>query len=63
MRLMPATLVTATLLEGSQAIIFELQERLDAGEELEVRVEFTPNVVDGAPAAWQAAGGSARCRP
>ncbi|MCC6455481.1 MAG: DUF2207 domain-containing protein [Caldilineaceae bacterium] len=47
--------VTAMLLEGSQAVTFDLQERLNAGEELEVRVEFTPNVVDGAPAAWQAA--------
>ncbi len=47
--------VTATLLEGNQAVIFELPDRLDAGEELEARVEFTPNVVDGAPAAWQAA--------
>jgi hypothetical protein len=46
--------VTANLLDGNQAVIFELQNRLDAGEELEARVEFTPNVVDGAPAAWQA---------
>jgi hypothetical protein len=46
--------VTATLLEGSQAVIFDLQERLGVGEELEVRVEFTPNIVDGAPASWQA---------
>jgi len=50
---------TATLLEGNQAIVYELQRRLDAGEELEVRVEFTPGIVDGTAPAWQAAADAA----
>jgi hypothetical protein len=45
---------TANLFDGGSAVFFELDRRLNSGEEFEVRVEFTPNVVDGAPAAWQA---------
>ena len=37
-----------------RAAIFDTAETLAAGEELEVRVEFTPNVVVGAPPYWQA---------
>jgi len=48
--------VSATLLEGNQAIVYELGRRLDAGEGLEVRVEFTPGVVDGCPSM------ASRCR-
>ena len=33
---------------------FTNQERIPPGEEFEVRVEFTPDVVAGAPASWQA---------
>jgi hypothetical protein len=43
--------VTATLRERSQAVTFDLQERLDAGEELAVRVKFIPSVGDGVLAA------------
>lgn len=42
-------------LVGSQAILYSLERRLQPGEEFEVRVEFTPDVVDGAPQSWQAA--------
>lgn len=38
---------SAALIEGGQAVTFDLDRRLDPGEEFEVRVEFTPNVVDG----------------
>lgn len=47
-------MATATLFEGGSAVFFDLNRRLDSGEEFEVRVEFTPDVVDGAPAPWQA---------
>ncbi|HXF61550.1 MAG TPA: DUF2207 domain-containing protein, partial [Caldilineaceae bacterium] len=46
-------------LVGNQAVVFALEERLDPGEEFEVRVEFTPNIVDGAPQPWQAAADAA----
>jgi hypothetical protein len=42
-------------LVGSQALVYTLQSRLQAGEDFEVRVEFTPNIVDGAAQPWQAA--------
>src|SRR5690606_33856078 len=42
------------LVEGGKAITFDLDRRLDPGEEFEVRVEFTPNVVDGVAQPWQA---------
>jgi uncharacterized membrane protein len=45
---------TATLVEGDQAILFELTQRLQPGQEFEARVQFTHGIVDGAPAAWQA---------
>lgn len=45
---------TATLAEGKHDILFELNRRLDAGEEFEVRVQFTHGVVDGVAPAWQA---------
>jgi uncharacterized membrane protein len=34
-------------------VIFDAARRLDAGEELEVRVEFTPDVVVGSAPSWQ----------
>jgi hypothetical protein len=37
--------VTATVIEGEQAVIFELQRRLNPGEELEVRVQFTHGIL------------------
>ena len=46
--------VTAELLDANRAILFELVDRLDAGEELGVRVQFTPNVVAGTAQPWQA---------
>ncbi len=42
-------------LVGSQAILYSLDSRLQSGEEFEVRVEFTPNIVDGVAQPWQAA--------
>jgi hypothetical protein len=41
-------------MENGQAVIYDLTRRLDAGEEFEVRVEFTPGIVDGTTPAWQA---------
>lgn len=49
----------AAELVGSQAIVYSLQRRLQPGEEFEVRVEFTPGVVDGAAQPWQAAADAA----
>ncbi|OUC06586.1 hypothetical protein RY27_20105, partial [Litorilinea aerophila] len=46
---------TATLVEGNRAVLFDLTRRLNGGEEFEVRVQFTPGVVDGAPQPWQQA--------
>lgn len=46
---------TAALIEGGRAIVFDLTRRLNPGEEFEVRVEFTPDVVDGVAQPWQAA--------
>ncbi|MBP8293195.1 MAG: DUF2207 domain-containing protein, partial [Caldilineaceae bacterium] len=45
--------VTAQVLDDGRAVIFDAAQRLDAGEALEVRVEFTPGVVLGAAAYWQ----------
>jgi hypothetical protein len=45
---------TAELIEGQQAILFDLTRRLNSGEEFEVRVQFPHGIVDGAPAPWQA---------
>jgi len=45
----------ASLLNGGQAIVYNLDRTLNPGEEFEVRVEFTPNVVDGTVQSWQAA--------
>jgi len=44
---------TATVLEDERAVIFELTQRLNAGDEFEVRVQFTPGVVDGTVQPWQ----------
>ena len=43
----------AEKLSSDQAIVFNLTQRLDAGEEFEVRVEFTDGVVDGQVQPWQ----------
>ena len=39
---------------GQAGVLFTLDGTLDAGEELEVRVQFPPNVVAGTAAGWQA---------
>lgn len=44
---------TASVVEGNQAVIFDLTRRLDSGQEFEVRVQFTHGVVDGVAPAWQ----------
>lgn len=44
---------TATVLDDRRTIVFDLERRLQAGEEFEVRVQFEPNVVAGAPQPWQ----------
>ena len=49
------TSVTAERLDNDRAIIFTTQRTLRAGEELEVRVQFTSGVVAGTASAWQAA--------
>jgi hypothetical protein len=46
--------VTATLINDGRTIIFDLDRRLQSGEELEVRAEFAPGFVAGAPQPWQA---------
>ncbi|MCL4861924.1 MAG: DUF2207 domain-containing protein [Caldilineaceae bacterium] len=43
----------ASVVEGNQAVIFDLTRRLDSGQEFEVRVQFTHGVVDGVAPAWQ----------
>jgi len=45
--------VTAELLDNDRAILFEAQRTLRAGQELEVRAQFTSGVVAGAAPAWQ----------
>ena len=44
---------TSALVGSGQAILFTLDRTLNPGEEFEVRVEFTPDVVDGAVQPWQ----------
>ncbi len=51
--------VNAEVLDDGRAVIFDTQDTLIAGEELEARVEFTPGVVAGAAASWQAAADAA----
>ncbi len=46
---------TAEAVTGGQAVIFDLERRLESGEEFEVRVQFTSGVVDGVSQPWQAA--------
>ena len=46
--------VSASLLESGREIVFELNHSLPPAEDLEVRVEFAPNVVAGTPQPWQA---------
>ena len=45
--------VTAEMLNGNRAILFEAQRTLRAGQELEVRAQFTSGVVAGTAPAWQ----------
>ena len=45
--------VTAAVMDNSQVVVYETRRALGSGEGLNVRVEFTPDLVDGAPAAWQ----------
>jgi len=46
---------TSTLLEklDDRTLRFTSEERMGAGQELEVRVQYTPGVVAGSPASWQ----------
>ncbi len=44
---------TAEVLANEGTVVFALNELLRSGEAFEVRVEFTPDVVEGVPAAWQ----------
>lgn len=50
--------VTAELLSDSRTILFNTLRSLRAGEELEVRVQFTSGVVAGSAPSWQAAADS-----
>ena len=54
--------VTAQLLDDGRAVIFDAARRLNAGEELEVRVEFTPDVVVGSAPSWQQGADAAAAR-
>ena len=45
--------VTMTLLDDNRAAIFDLNRTLPGGQELEVRIQFTPNVVAGSAPYWQ----------
>ena len=47
-------IATATLADGSQEILFDVDSRLQSGEDFEVRVEFTDGVVAGSIEPWQA---------
>ena len=51
--------VNAEVLDDGRAVIFDTQSTLDAGEELEARVEFTPGVVTGTVPSWQASADAA----
>lgn len=44
---------TAELLDDNRTILFTLGSTLQAGEDFEVRVQFTPGVVAGAAPSWQ----------
>jgi len=46
---------TATVADDKRSVVFELTNRLKAGQEFEVRVQFTAGVVDGAAQPWQQA--------
>ncbi len=48
-----SNVATAEVLANEGTVVFALNELLSAGEAFEVRVEFTPDVVVGAPADWQ----------
>jgi hypothetical protein len=50
---------TAALVSGGEAVVYTLDRTLRPGEELEVRVEFTPDVVGGTVQPWQAAADAA----
>jgi hypothetical protein len=50
---------TASVSDTNKSVLFSLTRRLNAGEDFEVRVEFTPGVVDGVPAAWQSSADAA----
>ncbi|MBE2236697.1 MAG: DUF2207 domain-containing protein, partial [Caldilineaceae bacterium] len=47
--------VTAERLDNNRTILFDTKRTVRAGEELEVRVQFTSGVVAGAAPSWQAA--------
>ena len=50
---------TANVMDNGQAVLFELGRTLQTGEDFEVRVEFTPGVVQGTAPAWQKAADAA----
>ena len=45
---------SATLLEGRRTIVFDLDRRLNSGQDFEVRVQFPHGVVAGSVQPWQA---------
>jgi hypothetical protein len=51
--------VTAERLDNDRAILFETEQTLYAGEELEVRAQFTHGVVAGTAPSWQASADAA----
>ena len=44
---------TAVVADDQRSIVYDLTKTLQAGQDFEVRVQFTEGVVDGAPASWQ----------
>lgn len=46
---------TAELMADADTIVFDLLRDLNSGQEFEVRVQFTPGVVEGTVQPWQAA--------
>ncbi len=45
---------SATVLEGRKTVVFDLDRRLNSGEDFEVRVQFPHGVVAGTVQPWQA---------
>ncbi len=45
---------SATVLEGRKTVVFDLDRRLNSGEDFEIRVQFPHGVVAGTVQSWQA---------